>query len=375
MSRSTTFVYILEADAVLAILPGWPDDIQVAVCLSPDGACDLAVHHKNEVSRVLDRIAREQGDALISVAPKVAGYPTRKVLFSEEQQLLSFLADSEDLTELACDYAINYRFTLEQGLNSDRFTASQAIQSQPEAPAMSALTKFGEDAALSARSKAFVTHLSLPSGYAAPAAVQQPECQFVTGYLEQTGDCLRLCISCDDRRAKVEPVLVTRVGFRDDYARFVLPRNALDGWEYGDAAQLDIPLDQFPEALVTRFLQTADVVQVTVTARGVFVSPSGNQGTVRPSAPIVSGFAQRPRRRLFRSVHVAVVGLVAVMVVTGHFAAALDQSTAARSHQPSSGQAVSSSDSRQSLRDSGDAGAALGLLAAMAQNGNGSAVP
>ena len=377
MSDSGTFVYVLEEDAVLAILPGWPAGMQVAVCLSDGGACDLAVHHRNEVARVLERIQElhDMAPEDLCVAPAVEGYPTRKVLFSEEQQLLSFVADSPNLAELASDYALNYRFAQDEGLDAEMITGP-AVARQPhaapdkpaKAPAAPRKAKSGAKAATAAnavaspgsdtaatRAQAFVTHLSLPSGYAAPAPAQRPECVFVDAHLTRAQDKIRLVIAPEQATGKEQPVTVTRIGCRDDFARFVLPRSVLEGWAEGRAALLELPEDLLPEAVVARFTRQPHLCQVTVTVRGVFVAPvapvAGTPATHETAAPLP---APRAKRRLFGTVHVAVAALVAVMLVTGHFAAALDRAPVQSASVHSAGGDVR-------------ANAALDLVAAMAR--------
>ncbi len=372
MGSSGTFVYILEADAILSILSEWPARMQVAVCLTPDGACDLAVHHENEVARVLHRIAALQSDVALSVAPEVAGYPTRKVLFSEEQQLLSLVADSSDLAEIASDYAINYRFAQEQGLDSNYVTETRAAQ--PKTLLEPAHREQGAAAptSLSARSQAFLTHLFLPSGYAAPSLAQKPECLFVGARLERVGDCLRLHLASDGSVAEAHRVNVTRIGFRDDYARFVLPRGALDGWAVGQAACLDLPEDLFPEAAIARYMQAPDACQVTVTGRGIFVSPASQLAA--PTLPVAVVAPVKPRRRLIGRVHMAVGALVAVMLVTSHFAAALDWAPDPDRARNSAGEDFFTGANAQTVPSSdADVAGALGLLMAMTREETGQA--
>ena len=330
MSGSGTFVYLLEEEAVAAMLLGWPADMQVAVCLTPGGGCDLAVHHRSELSRVLDRIATLHGlhPEDLFVAPRVEGYPTRKVLFSEEQQLLSFVADSPNLAELASDYAINYRFARDEGLDQD-VLARAAVGERPVARKARAPRTAPSAAAshpMSPRSTAFITHLSLPSGYAAPTPAQRQECIFVDGRLKRAGDKVRLVIAPDKAKGTEPAIAVTRIGCRDDFARFVLPRSLLEGWSPDKAAVFEMAVDLFPQAVIDRYMREPHHCQVTVTVRGVFVSfgapVAARPAEPRPAAPVV---AARPKRRLLKSVHVAVAALVAMMVATGHFATALDR--------------------------------------------------
>lgn len=335
MSGSGTFVYLLEEEAVAAMLSGWPADMQVAVCLTPGGGCDLAVHHRSELSRVLDRIATLHGlDAQdLYVAPRVEGYPTRKVLFSEEQQLLSFVADSPNLVELASDYAINYRFARDEGLDPDML-ARAAVGRRPAVrkakPPRTAPAGVGTGASpMSPRSAAFITHLSLPSGYAAPTPAQPQECIFVDGRLQRVDDKVRLTIAPDKAKGTEPAIAVQRIGCRDDFARFVLPRSLLAGWSPDKAALFELPVNLFPQAVIDRYMRAPHDCQVTVTVRGIFVSfgapVAATPKESRPAAPVTPVVAARPRRRLFKSVHVAVVVLVAMMVATGHFATALDR--------------------------------------------------
>lgn len=325
MSDSSTFVYLLEEDAVLAMLPGWPAGMQVAVCLNPGGGCELAVHHHDEVARVLERISAVQGGARedLCVAPPVDGYPTRKVLFSEEQQLLSIVAENPNLLELASDYAINYRFAQDEGLDNASVTpVSQQDHLQQTAEAVTPGS--GGPSVMSARSQAFITHLSLPSGYAAPLPEQRPECSFVDAHLTCQSGRVRLVIAPEEATGSELSVPVTRIGFRDDFAMFVLPPAALDRWVQGTAAVLDMSVDLFPEAVIARFLPQTQLCRVTVTQRGIFVTPLAPV-SLQPR-PVATPPVRK--RRWLRSVHVAVAALVAVMVVTGHFAAALDRAPA-----------------------------------------------
>ena len=364
MSNSGTFVYLLEEDMVADMLPGWPAQMQVAVCLTPGGACDLAVHHQSETARVLERILALHSLSRfdLCVAPHVEGYPTRKVLFSEEQQLLSLVADSPHLAELASDYAINYRFAQDEGLDPEAATGTrigrQAASEGKPAPAWPEAHEAKPDG-MSARSQAYVTHLSLPSGYAAPSMANRPECVYIEARLQREGRSVRLILAPDAATGKEPATMVTRIGCRDDFARFVLPRNALDGWVQGDVAVLDMPENAFPVAMVERFMREPYLCHVTVTVRGVFVSPvTPFPAKAEAGAPAVHTHKPRTKRGLFRSVHVAVAALVGIMLVTGHFAAALDRSAV-------------QGNAAQSVVDDANADAALDLIAKMARGDSG----
>jgi len=359
MGNSGAFVYLLEEDAVRTILPDWPGAMQVAVCLTPEGSCDLAVHHRDEVGRVLARIAALQAGQGVDlcVTPPVDGYATRKVMFSDEQQLLSLVDDSPGLCDLAHDYAINYRFACDEGLEADPLTGAATLS--PAAPPAAASQQDRPAApAMSARSQAFVTHLSLPSGYATQIAADAAECLFETAHLSRRGAVIRLVICPDQAKGSEVARHVPRVGWRDDFARFVVPRQGLDGWSAGQAAVIELPVDLFPQAMIGRLFRdgpaTVTPCEVTITARGVFVAPR-LAGVVAPipATPAAPTAPVPTRRRTFRTVHLAVVVLVAAMLLTGHFAAARDRSVV---------QVVSASDSRP---DATSQHQALDLVAAM----------
>jgi hypothetical protein len=185
---------------------------------------------------------------------------------------------------------------------------------------------------MSPRSTAFITHLSLPSGYAAPTPAQRQECIFVDGRLKRVGDKVRLVIAPDKAKGTEPAITVTRIVCRDDFARFVLPRSLLAAWSPDKAAVFEMAVDLFPQAVIDRYMREPHHCQVTVTVRGVFVSFAAPVAAkldeprpVAPVTPVPPVTPARPKRRLFKSVHVAVVVLVAMMVATGHFATALDR--------------------------------------------------
>ncbi len=344
MSDAGTFVYVLEEDMVSAILAGWPAQMQVAVCLTSGGGCDLAVHHCDEIARVLDRVSALNGTSRqdLCVAPQFGGYPTRKVLFSEEQQLLSLVADSPQLAEIASDYAINYRFAQDEGLDADMVTGANARRRSQQFNGSAHVDQYeqGESASegMSARSQAFLDQLSLPLGYAAPSPEQRAECVFVQARLQRAGDTIRLIIAPDQATGLEPAVMVTRIGCRDDFASFVLPRAVLKAWTPGRVAVLDMPADLFPEAVVDRYMREPHHCEVTVTLRGVFVSP-GAPVSATPLAPAAAkaGPQTSAKRRSFKSVHAASVALVAVLLITGHFATALERASSSQTAVYTSG--------------------------------------
>ncbi len=128
MSNVETLAYFLEEDSLRDLMATWPAGMQLMLVLDDDGRCDLMVHHRDEAGRVLDKLIADLGELAsgLSVTPQVPGRPTRKVKFSDEQQLLALVAEAEDLRETATDYAINYRFACDEGLDPEVLTGRSA---------------------------------------------------------------------------------------------------------------------------------------------------------------------------------------------------------------------------------------------------------
>lgn len=312
MNRADTFVYLLEEDAVQALLPDWPADMQVAVCLTSDGGCDMAVHHASEVGCVLDRVAKLYGAARddLCVAPQVDGHQTRKVLFSEEQQLFALVAESPDLTELAADYSRKFHGVC------DRNAPETVLRNGGQSQVIEAAPSIGiAKAPLS----------ELPSGYDTPQPEKRPECMFLEAALQSAGAATRLTLQPTAITGNETPVLAKHIAFRDDFERFVLPLGVLDGWSPGQAKMIDIPDDLLPEAMVLRFQDVQHHCFATVTERGIFLSPGAPVGLA--SAAFVSASqspAQRSAGRVVKSFAVAGGVLFAVLVASGHLATARD---------------------------------------------------
>lgn len=141
MSQPDALAFLLEEAELGQIVPGWPARLRLAVCLDQDGGCMMLVHHADEAGRILERIAEaiQQPVGTFCVVPGQPGCPTRRMLFSEEQRLLALVASSEGLLETAEDYAINYSFAAEEGLDPEFLTTGSPTAVSPgrrsEAPA------------------------------------------------------------------------------------------------------------------------------------------------------------------------------------------------------------------------------------------------
>lgn len=340
MMRPDKLAYFLDADQMAGIFAEWPADMKVALCLDDAGGCQVMVYHEGEGRGVLRKVASvlERPLGQFVVVPETKGYPTRKVMFSEEQKMLTLVADAYDLAETATDYAINYRYAQDQGLNPE--TMKPKEKARETAEVITPTFRHREKPPLAAPrvSRAPVRpRLRLSMGGLAkkprpePVAVAAPldpnvtlgylpveglgreECFFLDGQIFEQDDCIRIVISRERMSVRTAPIRVTNVRFRDDFSRFMLPRDALPNWRQGDAVVLDIPIEQFPAALARRYQQFARHAEVTITDRGIFVGPGSRIENWQPldsrSKPLL--------RRVLTPARAAVLALVGVGAVAG----------------------------------------------------------
>ena len=374
MTNDDAFAYLMDADLVRSALPDWPAELGLVLCLVADGTCRTAVFHREESSRALRKAAGLLGRAerSFAVAPAVEGWPSRRVRFSEEQELLNIVAGEPGLVEVATDYAINYRFAREEGLNPETMVAGRPAAERSPAPRAVegasarpgairrrlhlglvgseggrhgvaapspgptlAAVPTGEQVAGQAEARAEVVAAvqaeartpvqsggpasgpvlapvlapRMPAGFAPVSDVSRAECRFAQGRIGSDGQSIRLTLAPEKVTIRTRPVRVESVGFSPDFWRFCLPREALEGWRERRAAIVDMPLDCFPEALRRIFAARSYHVDVTITAEGVFLAPG---------MPIAETPATRdPKPRWLTPLRAAAVALVASGAATG----------------------------------------------------------
>jgi len=116
-------------EKVMAVLMGavevrqtfrdWPAEMCLAVCLMESGDCQLIVFRQEELEVLPRRLQTHLGlrpDELCFF-PAMPGYPTRALLYSDEQRLIALVAEAPEIVEEASDYAVNYAYALEEGLD------------------------------------------------------------------------------------------------------------------------------------------------------------------------------------------------------------------------------------------------------------------
>lgn len=129
-------------EKVMAVLMGpvevrqtfrdWPSDMCLAVCLMENGECQLVVFQQEEADLLPDRLRGHLGlrsDALCFF-PRVPGYPTRTLLYSDERRLMSLVAEAPEIVEEATDYSVNYAYAQEEGLDPAVFLGIEAARAR-----------------------------------------------------------------------------------------------------------------------------------------------------------------------------------------------------------------------------------------------------
>lgn len=118
-TTENTLVVLIDADDVKHAFPTWPDHICLAACLRRDGVCSMVVFHRDERHAIPVRLVRSlQLDVQdVCFVPQVHGYPTKNFLYSDERRLMALVASDPANLEAAIDYAVNYTYALEEGLD------------------------------------------------------------------------------------------------------------------------------------------------------------------------------------------------------------------------------------------------------------------
>lgn len=131
MSRPEQIMSVLlDAEDMRLIHRAWPVDMRLGVCLMPSGDCQLMLFHQDESTGFPDRLKDHFGlrASEISIHPKVAGFATHPMKYSEERALANLLSDNLELTEEALDYSVNFSYAREEGLDPVNFMGRETVQ-------------------------------------------------------------------------------------------------------------------------------------------------------------------------------------------------------------------------------------------------------
>lgn len=124
-----TLVVLVEAEDMIQAFEGWPGDICVAACLTAEGGCDLIVFHRDERPDISVRIALafDLEPSSTSFVPPEPGFRARSFSYSDERRLLTLIKADRALLDEAVDYAVNYNYAVEEGLDPLAMVGRSAI--------------------------------------------------------------------------------------------------------------------------------------------------------------------------------------------------------------------------------------------------------
>ena len=317
MTSDDTFAYIMDAELVRDALADWPEGMVLAVCLQADGDCKMVVGHDSEGSRILRRVAAavDRAPRTFAVAPAVDGWPTRRVRFSDEQDILNMVADAPELVEVAARFA-DMHGQPDAEPASDPEQAEPAAKEPPQPSVMSQM-KQRLHLGLTTVRKPAPAEAGMPPGFAPLDSPSRAGCQFATGTIGGHGAGVRVAVSPDKISIQTEPKTASKVGFSADFRHFYLPREVLKGWKPGRAAIIDIPAEKFPESLRNAFMGRKFHLDVTVTSEGVFLT----HGPALPAEQTPVSESKRRWRLPLRAAAAILVALgaggAALAVMTG----------------------------------------------------------
>lgn len=112
-------VVLVDGTDVKHVFASWPQDICLAVCLDPSGDCTMIVFHRQERPGIANHLIARLGWPLDEArfVPRVDGFQTRQFLYSDERRLMVLVSSNPEILEEANDYAVNYTYALEEGLD------------------------------------------------------------------------------------------------------------------------------------------------------------------------------------------------------------------------------------------------------------------
>ena len=128
-------VFLIGTGDLRRFFKSWPDRMRLAVCLEADGACKMLVYREEEGPRFLARLRRALGLRAeeICLIPETAGYPSRRILYSEEKQLFTLVRNAPEIVEEAKDYSLNYTYALDEGIDPLAFlNLEQPVKQEPK---------------------------------------------------------------------------------------------------------------------------------------------------------------------------------------------------------------------------------------------------
>lgn len=267
MNSLKAFVYLAEHETVKDMLPGWPSEMRLALGLHASGKCELAVYHRNEANRIIKRMSRILNLPIGSfgIVPERQGCPTKTLRFSDQQLLLKLITAKDDLCETASDYAINYRFAEEEGLDPLHFTSLGHKGKKPvriKNPIESALVVPFSSRRTQAKA----------NGDAAPKNIHYEGRFAELALMEKREKYIRLTLNPDSVTPDVPVLKATKVGQRDEQGQLILDRSLLGKWKPGSSVIIEIPMEKLSNRLSPDYFEQPYVEAVIIVPDGIFVT-------------------------------------------------------------------------------------------------------
>jgi len=129
-------VVLIDTEDARHAFSNWPDEICLAACLMRDGDCSMVVFRRDEHphihERIMDILQLTERD--ICFVPEVRGFATRRFRYSDERRLMALVGSDRTVLDAAIDYAVNYTYALEEGLDPAIVLGLKPRGSSPTAP-------------------------------------------------------------------------------------------------------------------------------------------------------------------------------------------------------------------------------------------------
>lgn len=278
MNSLKAFIYFVEPEVIEEALPSWPNNMRLALCLYQTGQCEIVVYHHNEGHQI---IARMQGilglrTGSFGVVPQINGYPTKAIRFSDQQHFVRLILEKDDLCEIAADYAINYQFAEEEGLDPVCFTDRAYMGEKVKN------TKKSQDAAFE---KPFETRRLKPKipiqikkkprsnlGDAFPQKTKFRGNFAEIARIEKFDEHVLLTLNPDAAPDNASILRATGIIHIDEHNQFLLERPLLQKWKAGQSATIEMPLEQLFCKFTPHYFDKPRIAVVMIVPNDIFVT-------------------------------------------------------------------------------------------------------
>lgn len=121
--KEQILVVLMDPVDLRSVFDEWPDRTGLAVCMLFSGEYLTLVYRQEELGGLANRIADNMSvpESGVCFFPAQPGHQSRRMLFSDERNLLALIADEPGLASDAMDYSSNFDFAVEEGLNPAEF--------------------------------------------------------------------------------------------------------------------------------------------------------------------------------------------------------------------------------------------------------------